>query len=622
MKVLYFVCLIALSSSYCRAGVQVYEVEEINDPGVLSFPNPAPNKPVTQSFLVDGKTAQREIFVNSKHLRNISVTLENMGKDLIENPYLFGPQGYDFRSVSSLAPKIVEGVSTDEEKFIRVHEWFAYHYTRFEFAGSRYGYKRANNLANSGRLINQFGGSMCGEAVEAMGGLLYQIPPVGSIYARKVQLQGHQTGEVYLDGSWRAFDASVDTRWIYYEADNKTLGPTFLEMKNDGENLLERIHPWSGPKIKQRVMKGSGETFPPIRVQGDLLEFKYDLRPSESIRMDFQMKGKVDRKRVDPGDTWFGKEKRNPVDYGSATFTYKPDFRSLVHKPFAVAEKNIKWTENGLASISSKEPAWIVFPAKSVWSFVGAKISANFSTHGKVFIGRREDVEDTDFSYFGISWADFAVNWTELSSDKKEYGEGTIEGLMAYWIKFQFEGENSGLIDAEIASEVMMNPLSMPGLQYGTNRLTYVADATGASKLKVTYEYDEKSDFDYYEPATENYGRHIKYRVGGNQYLPWEKYKFYENLKTNPSKEIPVSVHIYDVSGPRAGSKVRSLKSGKMPYGMYWWYWDGRDDEGERLPPGMYSFLVEEGGKKWGTNLYLFGEIWPITNETRQGYGT
>ncbi len=608
---------LAFAAPACVAGLQSYEVEEINDRGLLTFPNPEPVRAVTTGFVAKKSGERHDVVVDSTNLRNLSVTLRNLGDDVIVNPYLIGPQGYDFRSIDRLAPSIVAGATTDEEKFFRIHEWFAYHYTRFELGSGIAGYRRANNLGNAGRLINQFGGSMCGEAVEAMGGLLYQVPPVGSIFARKVQLFGHQTGEVYLNGAWRAFDASVDTRWVYYEADNKTMGPTFQAMKQDGGDLLSRIYPWSGPKIKERVRKGSGEVFPPITVQGDLLEFKYNLRPTESVRMDFTMQGKVDRKRVDPGGTWFGDDKRNPVDYGSATFTYRPDFRTQLHRPFAVEEKNVKWTKEGLVPVDTDEPAWIVFPATTMWSFVGANITANFKTEGKVLIGRKEDVQDTEYSWFGLGWIDFGVNWTELSGDRKEYGEGTIEGLSSYWVKFEFQGEGSGLVDAQIASEIMMNPLSMPGLQHGKNRFEFLADRMGDSTLEVTFDYDELAQYEHYEPATEAYGRHIRYRVGGNQYLPWEKYKFYENIKAAPAGSTQVTVEIFDVAGPRAGAKVRTLKSGDMPFGMHTWYWDGRGDAGERLPPGMYGFLVSEGGEQWGTSLYLFDGIWPVPNEIR-----
>lgn len=607
-----FPVAVFFASACCLAGVQTYEVEDLNDPDIVIYPNPVPVNLVTKSFIAGSGNYTDTIYIASTNVHNQSVTLENLGDSLVRNPYLFGPQGYDFRTVSALAPTIVEGVSTEEEKFFRIHEWLGYHYTRSEFGNGLSEYKGSNNSRNAGRLINQFGGSMCGEAVEALSGLLYQVPPVGSIYARKVQLSGHQTGEVYLNESWHAFDASMDTRWVFYQPDNTTLGPTYRDMKNDAGLMPQNIRPWINDNMRKRVVEGSCETSSTIKVQGDVLHFGYDLRPSESIRMDFDMQGKTDRKRVDPNATWFGGDKRNPVDYGSATFTYNPDFTNTVHEPYAVAEHNVKWTPSGLEPKSTGRPAWIVYPAKSTWSFVGSKIMANFKTSGKVFIGRNSDVEDTDYSSSGVTWS-------ELSADTKEYGAGTIEGLMAYWVKFEFEGAGSGLLNAEIASEVMMNPLSMPALQHGSNSLAFVADDMGASSVKVTYEYDDQAQFDYYEVATEDYGRHIRYRVGGNQMLPWDKLKFFERINTTPTASVPVKVEVFSVSGPNAGEKVRTLKSGNMKYGMYWWYWDGRDDSGQKCPRGMYSYLITEDGVAWGTNLYLYDKMWPVPNEVRAG---
>ena len=52
--------------------------------------------------------------------------------------------------------------------------------------------------------------------------------------------------------------------------------------------------------------------------------------------------------------------------------------------------------------------------------------------------------------------------------------------------------------------------------------------------------------------------------------------------------------------------------------GYYKLYWDGRDDAGNLLPPGMYAYaLTEDDVSTQGARLYLYDRIWPEPNEIR-----
>src|SRR2546428_11381355 len=92
-----------------HAGVQSYTVEDINDPDFLAYPPPAPEHPSTYQFTISGSPHDEVITISSTWLRNMSVTLENTGSTLIKAPYLYGPQGYDFRDLSKLAATITAG---------------------------------------------------------------------------------------------------------------------------------------------------------------------------------------------------------------------------------------------------------------------------------------------------------------------------------------------------------------------------------------------------------------------------------------------------------------------------------------------------------------------------------
>ena len=93
--------------------LQTYTVEEINDKDILKYPPPSPVHADSKSFNVKEINHVEKITVNSKHLRNLSITIENTGNGLIKGPYLYGQHGWDVRGDSnafaSLAANITQG---------------------------------------------------------------------------------------------------------------------------------------------------------------------------------------------------------------------------------------------------------------------------------------------------------------------------------------------------------------------------------------------------------------------------------------------------------------------------------------------------------------------------------
>jgi hypothetical protein len=54
-------------------------------------------------------------------------------------------------------------------------------------------------------------------------------------------------------------------------------------------------------------------------------------------------------------------------------------------------------------------------------------------------------------------------------------------------------------------------------------------------------------------------------------------------------------------------------------FGAYELYWDGADDQGRRLPTGMYAYrLSVDGAVVHGERLYLYSDVWPLPNELRK----
>jgi flagellar hook assembly protein FlgD len=63
----------------------------------------------------------------------------------------------------------------------------------------------------------------------------------------------------------------------------------------------------------------------------------------------------------------------------------------------------------------------------------------------------------------------------------------------------------------------------------------------------------------------------------------------------------PVDVGLYDM----AGRRVRNLASGSQPAGSYTVTWDGRDESGTLMAPGVYFLRARVAGVQ-NTNRVIF----------------
>ncbi len=591
-----------------------FTIEDVNDEEFASAPPPAPVHEVEQTFELTRSGQEQLIPILSRSLRNLSIKIENRGGGLVRAPYLFGPQGWDFRSLERISAEATKtpGLST-AEKFIRVHEWKGLHVMSV-LGGSYAPYNDDDFSGNPLRVLNQYGHAMCGQSTNTTNALLLAVPPVGSMYGRKVKLNAHRVGEAFFDGSWHAFDTTPGTgvvQWIYYDANNTQIAPTWKYLISRPE-LLTRTKPWSGFSLESYASGATGETFDE-REKFRAWDFNYDLRPGESLTMYFDMRGRLDRTSARQDNS---RSYRCYSDYASAVFTYLPDLTTASFSRYAEQQGNVKATAGGLVPIDPAKPSFVVFPLKSTWCFVGAELRARFKTLGKVSIAVNTDPFDTELSA--------KPTWQPLNASQREYGESSIEGLMAYWVRCEFQGPGSGLNELEVASEVQMSRWSMPGLEFGVNRLRLEAEDLDGSSLQVTYRYDDRSTFHFHEPATSRYGRHIPIRIGGvlqqgskKEKLDWRKGRFWERLNETPNARVPVRVEIHKVSGSSGvGNRVRTLVDRQLPFGFYDFYWDGKDDSGHLLPVGMYAYrAIVDGDVVHGERLYLYSEIWPRPNE-------
>src|ERR1043166_3054446 len=151
------------------AGTQSYTVEDINDPYLRQYPVPAPVHVCTYSFNATSNRHEEIIPIDSKTVRNLSVTVANMGSGTVHAPYLFGPPGWVFRNLRALARQLTRDAVTSREKFFRIFEWQSKHLYRTagDIKGNRY-YGASYTLF----LLNKHGQALCSATAAANCALL------------------------------------------------------------------------------------------------------------------------------------------------------------------------------------------------------------------------------------------------------------------------------------------------------------------------------------------------------------------------------------------------------------------------------------------------------------------
>lgn len=624
--------LLFAAATSCKH-LQTYTVENINDPDILIYPPPAPVHPDSKSFIVTGTNHLEEITVNSSHLRNLSITIENTGEGVIRGSHLYGPQGWDVRGDSNaykaLATNITLGDLTKEQKFFRAFEWTALHIHRAELNNAP-NYIKDFHAGSGSRLMNQYGAAMCGEFHDAINPIFIKIPGAG-MYGAKYEMGGHTSGGAFWDGKWHDFNGTPDIQIVHYKMDGKTIA-TWEELKKDpapidSMNKIIGRHLTYGKCFSpdSTICPLSTTLYPPEFYKSNyLVNFKYsDLRPNEKMTMYFDMRGRFDS--TSSGyNVYKGSAPRNWVDYGSIVYTYKPNFHNPLYEPFIAEQSNVQRTGKGLVPVDPSKPSFIVFASNHYpWYHIGADIKAWFKTKGNVYIARNNTIPGRE--NLGADTIYTNLRWAMLSRNQKEYPEASITAKSCYWVKFEFSGKGSGLDSAEISSELQMSPWAMPGLEYGKNHIRFTAKNMGGSSAKVTYNYDDQSTYYFYEPATSPTGKHIYHRLGGklqHTFGIWKKSAFWARLKDSTDVTVNVTVRIFNAQNTSNIRCVRTLFASKpLHWGYYWWYWDGKDDKGNLLPPGMYVYRIETDKGKNPVHtafIYLYPDgVWPVPNELR-----
>jgi len=458
---------------------------------------------------------------------NRYVTIENVGKTDVVNPWLVANGQRDWWSVETMTREIADLAGgaplTDGDKMMAIWKFMV-----DEVYDSRAGMSWFDGMSDPVKLANVYGFEGCvGNAVASR-----RLAEAMGLKAREIWLGGmidgfgrgagcaHDIFEGYADGAWHFLD--TDLMVFFLKRDNQTVaGSDDLARDID---LLRRSHRnlgLCGRDLAEKVFYYSqfanGEyVYPPNKGgvwtnrDGTLTcapgrypaphTMSLRLRPGEKLVRYWDHVGKtvIRARRLHPD-----------VRFSNGKLIYRPDLRDPVSLKRTEAMEGIAQHASGkpvLHPQSAGRPSEIVWKVESPYAIAGASVGLTY---------RRETQEDglhVLFSRDGQNWRsiwlaqegrrdisidlDWFVNPALNDWREEKDNAWRIGPCYCYYIKVAMWAGSSpeavGLDAIRFDTHLQCSTRSLPSLFCGENTIVYRDENRGPRKVKITYGWQEE----------------------------------------------------------------------------------------------------------------------------------
>lgn len=385
---------------------------------------------------------------------NRRVRIENVGTSDIVNPWLSNGRG-DFRSLKQIVTRAVKPGMTDQEKAMAL--WWQEIQYRFHYAGDD------KELLSPVKVFNVYGHNTCGNDSICLAG---QWKAAG-LKVAPARLVGHCVSQVFFDGGWHLLDGDMHS--IYLLRDNVTIaGEQDLVRDHD---LVKRTHTQgilqpdrrAGDEWESSIYVFEGEVAGDRNADGGT-SMNMTLRPGEAIEWRWG--------HVQPVKYHGGQPPRFPDRICNGLWEYRPDLSRDGWRRGATSVQGIKAGTDGLSAEEGKTGT-IIWTMSSPYVFVGGKLEV-----------------EGDGARFAISWD--GQTWEETGSnlDGKFPPQGPAR--YAYHLRCQLS-DAARLRRLALRNDLQMAPLTLPGMQVGSNQFVYTDESPSGSKVQITHEWVERS---------------------------------------------------------------------------------------------------------------------------------
>jgi hypothetical protein len=407
--------------------------------------------------------------------RNRSVTIRNVGDDLVVNAQLTVNGKKRWFTTGDILKEVLDAEMTDREKAIALWSFLK---------DNRYHDQPAHNDIETHdpvRYLNVYGYGFCDDSATNF----MALAEAAGLNARVWGLSGHVVPEAFFDGGWHMLDPDGEIYYLDDDSENISSVKT-LEQRPDiirrypspfytDADMLVRIYTTTDDNRISEWYRDKSET---------VHRMDYVLRPGESISRSWDNRGLYFSSR------YLGEPRR----YGNGRFTFEPVFSDSLYRKGTQVKSLKTQRMDGAVALSvaaSAKRGTIVVPIASPYPVLSGKVLVS----GEVGTGGRLDIQ---FSEDGGEWSsiltesDAGTFETEVST-RPFLRNGHGSPVYSYRLKFALR-RPCRIDHVSIESDFQHAPQALPELIAGSNRVMYSDETKGGRAVQIIFRFDEEKD--------------------------------------------------------------------------------------------------------------------------------
>ncbi|MFH1567199.1 MAG: hypothetical protein ABIL09_04305 [Gemmatimonadota bacterium] len=411
---------------------------------------------------------------------NLSLRLENTGDTAVVNPRLVVNGRRRWHSVPAILGEVLAPGMTDAEKARAIWE-FARRHRYHATTGD-------DEVKDTVKMLNVYGYTLCWDEAYTVSNLWQ----AAGLPIRRGVPHGHCTTEVWFDGAWHLLDS--DEHLLVLGRDNRTIvGEADIARDHD---LMKRAHAYGILSREDRATsEGAAALFTHVgphaggrpRIGGHTMDLA--LRPGEALVWEWE-----------PGGKYHG-HGGPPPRYANGRHEYRPRLDATFAR-WATSVRNLQVApaSSGLVPGEPGAPCAITYAVESPYVLVGGRLRVRLgpgsgAVRVEVAGGPRRSRQSSPgqpgaaVSASAVAAAALGPGACELDLDP----HFPHDAPAAYQCRVRLSG-TLALESIEIALDVQMAPLSLPGLGVGDNVVEYEDESVEPREVRITHQWRERDD--------------------------------------------------------------------------------------------------------------------------------
>ena len=389
---------------------------------------------------------------------NLSVRLENMGDEVLKNPWITVNGKRHWRSIEDILAEILDDGMSEAEKARAIWEFARKH--RYHFTTGD------DEVKDTVKMLNVYGYTLCWDEAYTVSNLWQ----AAGLKIRRGIPHGHCTTEVFFDGKYHLLDS--DEHLMILLRDNETIaGEDDLARDHD---LMKRAHAYG---ILQKESRQTSESAAALFIHagprsGDRPfigghRMDVELRPGEALLWEWEDRDKY--------------HSRKPPRLCNGRLHYTPRLDDTFARWSSEAD-NWRSADGVLHSATADTESTLTYLIHSPYVIVGGQLEVDFSS-GQC---------TAEISCDGITWNTVgAISSAQSLALDAHFAPETPP---AYTYHLRLRGRNLAVQKIFVETDLQMAPLSLPALEVGDNHIAYRDESETTTQVEITHTWRQRDD--------------------------------------------------------------------------------------------------------------------------------